>query len=330
MTNIGLPQGCSLSPLLFSIFAADLPDFLTNTGVILNGIAIPYIQFADDLVLLATTAAELQKTMHDLLDYCKSNGLVINISKTKVMIFHKGRKPKHSFFLDNQEIEQVSSFIYLGFTFTTQLSFSKHVSSLNAKAASKCGFLFSKIISPNIPLHVVLDLFNCYVLPTYRYGLSLWLGRASEASMSSLNAVYSKFLKRYLGVNYHASNSITYYLTSTAPLSTILNSLYNNSFSSLSFPSCLHGLQLSRRDIAWEPYDPIPAIPTHFWRSSYNGSLPIYARNRRQVCREVFDLHHFDICMNGRFHPKPELTCICWLCGETATNYHQYFCHELN
>ena len=105
MTNIGLPQGCSLSPLLFSIFAADLPDFLTNTGVILNGIAIPYIQFADDLVLLATTAAELQRAMNNLLDYCKRNGLSVNTSKTKVLIFHRGRKPKHSFFLEDQEIE---------------------------------------------------------------------------------------------------------------------------------------------------------------------------------------------------------------------------------
>jgi len=151
------------------------------------------------------------------------------------------------------------------------LSFSNHVSSLNAKAASKCGFLFSKIVSPNIPLHVALDLFNCYVMPTYRYGLSLWLGRASEASMSSLNAVFTKYLKRYLGVNYKANNSITYFLTNTAPLSTILHSLYAESFSSLSFPSCLHGIQLSRCDIRWEPYNPIPAIPSHFWRSAYNG-----------------------------------------------------------
>ena len=197
------------------------------TKGILNNIAIPYIQFADDLVLLATTAADLQRGMNNLLDYCKRNVLSVNISKTKAMIFHKGRKPKHTFFLDNQEIEQVSSFVYLGFTFTTQLSFSKHVSSINAKAASKCGFLFSKILTPNIPLHVALDLFNCYVLPSYRYGLSLWLGRASEASMCALNAVFSKFLKRYLGVNYHTSNSITHFLTNTAPLTTTLKSLYS-------------------------------------------------------------------------------------------------------
>jgi len=328
-TNIGLPQGCSLSPLLFSIFAADLPDFLTHSGVVLNNIAIPYIQFADDLVLLATTAADLQRGMNNLLDYCKRNGLSVNISKTKAMIFHKGRKPKHTFFLDNQEIEQVSSFVYLGFTFTTQLSFSKHVSSINSKAASKCGFLFSKILTPNIPLHVALDLFNCYVLPSYRYGLSLWLGRASEASMCALNAVFSKFLKRYLGVNYHTSNSITHFLTNTAPLTTTLKSLYDDSFTSLSFPTCLHGLKLSRCDNSCEAYDPVPLVPTHFWRSSYNGTIPVYQRNRRLMCRELYDLHHFDICTNERFHPKPEASCMCWLCGNTATNYHQYFCPEL-
>ena len=144
-----------------------------------------------------------------------------------------------------------------------------------------------------------------------------------------VNAVFSKFLKRYLGVNYHASNSITHFLTNTAPLSTILKTLYDNSFSSLSFPTCLHGIQLSRCDNTPEQYDPIPQIPTHFWRSSYSGIVPVYSRSRKQMCREIYDLHHFEMCTNQRFHPKPETTCTCWLCGEHATNYHQYFCPEL-
>ena len=242
------------------------------------------------------------------------------------MIFHKGRKPKCSFKLNNCEIEQVSSFVYLGFTFTPQLSFSKHVNTLNVKAANKCGFLFSKIITPNIPLHVAMDLFGCYILPIYRYGLSLWFGRASEVSISSLNAVFSKFLKRYLGIPYHMNNSITHFITNSAPLSNILSSQYKNSFNALSFPSSFHGFKLSQCGITWEEYDPIPLIPTYFWRSSFNGTIPVYARNRRRYCRELFDLTHFDLCHNEKFHLGPERTCICMFCGQQAMYYHQYIC----
>ena len=327
-SSIGLPQGCSLSPVLFCLFVADLPNYLLHKGVLCGSIFIKYLQFADDLALIAESADELQKAINCLERYCKSNCLNINVEKTKVLVFHKGRKPSHTFYLGDKEIEQVNSFVYLGFTFTTQLSFTQHLENLNAKASSKCGILLSKLPNLDIPLHLYLDLFNCYVLPTYRYGLSLYMGRTSESALTAMDSVFTKYLKRYLGVSYRANNAITHFVTNTEPLSSILKNLYSQAFTSLSFPSSLSGLQLSQAVDHTPQYDPIPLVPSYFWRSQYPGHLPTYSHSRRTLCTDIFDLNHHQYCTNVSFHINPDPTCCCIDCGGSMSHYHWYFCKD--
>ena len=65
--------------------------------------------------------------MNRLMEYCKNNYLTLNEKKTKVMVLHKGILPVSYFYIDRVEIEIVKEFKYLGFIFTCQLSFSKHI-----------------------------------------------------------------------------------------------------------------------------------------------------------------------------------------------------------
>ncbi|KAG1663852.1 WD repeat domain-containing protein 83 [Nymphon striatum] len=45
--------------------------------------------YADDTCLIADTADELQLSLDSLTEYCKINHLIINVSKSKVVVFHK-------------------------------------------------------------------------------------------------------------------------------------------------------------------------------------------------------------------------------------------------
>ena len=128
--------------------------------------------------------------------------------------------------------------------------------------------------------------------------------------------------------SYRTNNSITHFITHTQPLSTILQNLYHQAFSSLTFPSCLNGLQLSQSIITPEHYDPLPLIPSFFWRSKYPGFLPLYSKSRSLLCHELFDLNHPNYCTNTDFHSAPGDDCICVDCDDLATAYHQYFCSE--
>ena len=200
---------------------------------------------------------------------------------------------------------------------------------MTTKAASKCGVLFSKIKTRDVPLSVMLDLFTCYVLPVYQYGLALHIGKYLENAMNAANAVFSKFLKRYLGIPYWSNNSITYFITGTQPLMTTLQQLGQKSINGLKFPHVLHGHKLSlvRNINTSVRYDPIQYIPNTFWMSKMFHALPSYARNRRLLCRDIYDLNHFDLCTNQMFHMSPRDDCICMTCGERAASYHQYSCN---
>lgn len=72
---IGVRQGCSLSPLLFSIFIKELVESMN--AEIDNGIFVSEdmynilaLLFADDLILVADTPIKLQKQLNFLYDYC--------------------------------------------------------------------------------------------------------------------------------------------------------------------------------------------------------------------------------------------------------------------
>jgi len=162
VTKIGLPQGDPLSPILFSLFTHDLLACFPHLGPLFHGIYISYIMFADDLCIIAESADELQTAINSLANYCSQNGLRINASKTKCMAFYRGRPPTCSFTLENMPLESVNEFTYLGFQFTTQLSFSAHLLNITTKANSRCATLMTRLPIKDLPLNLALQLFNCY------------------------------------------------------------------------------------------------------------------------------------------------------------------------
>ena len=204
-----------------------------------------YIQYADDLCIIGESKEDLQHALNDLHQYCATNFIDINTSKTKIQIFHRGRLPSSAFDLDGKAIEIVNDFIYLGFNFSSQLSFSKHAKNIDAKARAKCGILFARLPIMDLPLPIVLNLFSTFILPVYLYGLPLWLSNVSNSSLQMIDATLTKFLKRYLQVPLHSNNASIHFLTSTIPLSQQLKISAPNAIRSLSFPPTLNGYRIS-------------------------------------------------------------------------------------
>ena len=113
-TSVGVPEGNCLSPILFAIFTADVEDFLHHRAPTLSDREMKSIFFADDGAILATSAEELQKAINDFAQYCSKNDLTINANKTKIMIFGRGRIPEANFYINEDKIEIVKEFTYLG------------------------------------------------------------------------------------------------------------------------------------------------------------------------------------------------------------------------
>jgi len=327
-SNVGTPQGDTIAPILFSLFLSDIEKKIPAIGPMLNGIRITMIMYADDICVLAESREDLQTLLDAIHLYCLENKLIVNVTKTKILVFHYGRCPSFSFYYENQNLEVVNSFDYLGFTFTVQLTFTPHLQKQIIKARSRIGQLFSSLPLMNLPLDTVLNTFEIYITPLFMYGLPLWHSNCSKASISALDSLFTKFLKRYLGLKPFANNATVHFITETMPFSKYLKLKLPNSTKGLIFPSCLSGLQIN---ILKTPYDidsysPLSEIPSSFWLSKTFTALPSSFSHRKILISDIFDFNHSFLCQNSVFHPHPREDCLCNVCGEHAHPYHVRYC----
>ena len=89
----GVAQGCSLSPILFSVFVNDLLKEVEQTGLgiqLSGGKTVGGMLFADDFVGISDSKESLQKLL-DVVYYSYHSKwrLRANVSKSAVMVFSK-------------------------------------------------------------------------------------------------------------------------------------------------------------------------------------------------------------------------------------------------
>ena len=175
-SNVGVKQGCVLSPLLFNMFLSDLPDIFDSScdPVNLLDVKLSCLMFADDLIILSESASGLQSALNKLQEYCSKWGLTINIDKTKVVIFNKGghKFPSLKFLLNGNLVEAVQSYCYLGIIFSSCGSFTRACDALTDKALK--AFYKFKQIHPYNNVTLSLKLFDSLVTPIATYAGSVW------------------------------------------------------------------------------------------------------------------------------------------------------------
>jgi len=81
--------------------------------------------YADDTIWISESASELLNALNVYADYCKKWEPTVNISKTKIIVFSRGRCPNYRFTYSDELLEIVSEFKYLGVLFSRCGSFYK-------------------------------------------------------------------------------------------------------------------------------------------------------------------------------------------------------------
>ena len=194
----GVRQGCNLSPLLFSLYIADLESYLSPNGpdgVDLGCEKLRTIQFADDLVILAHSAEDLQSTLDKLAEYCTKWNLQINNKKTKVLIFSAKRASTTQIFTINQEpLSHASSYKYLGILLSTNGSLKPAVLTLANQAKKAIFGLMRKsksMLHPNPS--ILLHLFDSLVRPTMEYASELWF-HSEKDGLDKIERGFCKYI----------------------------------------------------------------------------------------------------------------------------------------
>ena len=208
--NAGVRQGENLSPILFAIFLNDFKTFIAQrTAGLLDletsmsdynvYVKLCVLLYADDTVLLAESAEELQKSLDALAAYCKTWDLTVNLDKTNVVIFSRGKITRHPTFLYNEgEVKVVDQYTYLGVIFNYNGSYKKAIANQKEVALKAMHRLLAKIRLLHLDVDTACELFHRCVMPILLYGSEIWA--CAPRNVKSLDVLYKGFLKQILGV----------------------------------------------------------------------------------------------------------------------------------
>ena len=168
----GVRQGCVLSPSLFNLYTEKIfREVEEMNGVIIGGVNINNLRYADDTVLLAENNTDLQELVTAINDKGKRYGMEMNITKTKGMIVSKKETvPEIKINIEGESIQQVKEMIYLGFMATENGKCEREIKRRIGVAKSSFEKMHKVLTSRNINITGRLRLTKCYVWSTLLYG----------------------------------------------------------------------------------------------------------------------------------------------------------------
>ena len=131
--------------------------------------------YADDLVLLSTSAEGLQRSLDKLAEYADDKCLTVSIKKSKTMIFNlSGRLLKTEFNMKGKPLEPVNTFCYLGFEIAPSGTVKHAMNTLHDKAKKALRPLMGAIAKFDIPAKLAIKLFHTYITPIILYNVENW------------------------------------------------------------------------------------------------------------------------------------------------------------
>ena len=219
----GVKQGCVLAPTLFSIYFAALLDvaFKDSPGDVylrwrtdaslfnlarlksktkISTSLIRDLLFADDAAIVAHDDTVLQDMMNQLAIACTKFSLVISVKKT--VILSQGVSQPTTILLNNNPLEEVVKFTYLGSTVTSSLSLNEEISMRIGKAATTFGKLMKRAWNNKmLTTKTKTTIYSACILSTLLYGSETWTTYAAQEKR--LNIFHLRCLRKILGIRWY-------------------------------------------------------------------------------------------------------------------------------
>jgi len=171
----GLKEGDALSPLLFN-FALEYAIRrvqVNQDGLKLNG-THQLLAYADDVNILGGSVDTVKKNA--LVAATKEIGQEVNAHKTKYMTVSRDQNAGriHSMKIDNNSIERVEEFKYLGTTLTNQNSIQEEIKS-RLKLGNACYYSVQNLLSTRLlSKNLKIKIYTTTILPIVLYGCETW------------------------------------------------------------------------------------------------------------------------------------------------------------
>jgi len=222
-STMGTSAGTRMGPLLFICYVHDVPRAI-------------HPKFADDLVAVSTgnscaeIAVSLQKAVDDLVAWTEEWGMTLNVSKTKVMMFGAGKGDTIDLKMDQEAIEQVTRFKYLGVVLDEELDFTLQVDYVVGKAKramAKVSGLFDG--RKGISVQLGIGLYKALVRPHLEYAVPVWAALDGK-DLVRLEQLQVQCLRSITGVKAHSSTAAVEVVCGVMPLRARFRELCSREF----------------------------------------------------------------------------------------------------
>lgn len=201
----GVPQGSSLSSLLFLVYINDLCSVDLHAHLQL---------YADDAILIYSDEDDeqlktnIQEDLTRIDTWLYGNYLTFNATKTKLIHFKKSSQDSHqplNVIVNGTLIEEVTDTKFLGLIIDSELSWKQHHQFLTNRLKPQL-FIFRRT-RYSVPVKTKLSLYYAYFQSHISYLITIW-GYCNVSMMNKLQVLQNKAI-RYLFWQQYRSNGLS-------------------------------------------------------------------------------------------------------------------------
>ena len=156
------------------------------------------LDYADNLSVLSSRFIDIQDKSTRLFEIAKYTGLTINTAKTKTM--RVNCRNNNAVVIDNNEVEDVDSFVYLGATLDKTGGTEADIKRRLALARAAFASLHRIWKTTKYSRHTKLQIFNTSVIAVLLYSSEMW--RTTVADDGKLDTFQRKCLRRILRIHW--------------------------------------------------------------------------------------------------------------------------------
>ena len=194
----GVRQGDPISPKLFTSLLEDIfqeLDWESKYGIKLNGFRLTNLRFADDVVLFARNAQDLQTMIQNLNSCSKKAGLEMNMNKTQVMTNSQPTAIK----VESAELQYVEDYTYLGQLIGFKNNMDKELKRRIALAWKTFWTLKFILLDKKLNRKIKIKALESCVFPSLLYGCQTW--NLTEKQKKDLQTCQRKMERKILGLS---------------------------------------------------------------------------------------------------------------------------------